>query len=348
MEIFAEGKVAVVTGASSGIGRAVARHCTGLGMKVCIIDIDGPELTQAAEELKQLARNPDDVLAQEADVAKRESMEAVRSAVLAHFQVNTVHFLMNNAGVGTGGGALADAKIWEKTMSVNLNGVINGCQVFVPLMKDAGECGVIVNTGSKQGITCPPGNLAYNVSKAGVKVYTEGLEHELRQRGGGEAGPRRLRAHLLVPGWVNTSIVRKQRRAEQGAAYREEEVPFHEGRPAAGAWMPDQLVAFFMDELRKGTFYIICPDNEVDIETDNLRMQWAMQDITERRPPLSRWHDDYKEDFTAYLQQAAAGNSKTNNQEKQQEEDKKETCANNQQPAEKKRRMGEEQNQEKL
>ena len=81
-------------------------------------------------------------------------------------------------------------------------GVIYGCQAFVEGMKASGEIGCIINTGSKQGITCPPGNLAYNVSKAAVKVYTEGLQYELRQ----EAGSK-LSAHLLVPGWVNTNII---------------------------------------------------------------------------------------------------------------------------------------------
>merc|ERR1719277_2977153 len=118
---------------------------------------------------------------------------------------------MNNAGVGTGGGALAPLKDWQRTIDVNAWGPIHGCQAFVPSMKASGKPGLIVNTGSKQGITMPPGNLSYNVSKAALKAYTEGLQHELRQES-------KLRAALLVPGWMNTSIMLKSKRSEAAAA----------------------------------------------------------------------------------------------------------------------------------
>ena len=207
------------------------------------------------------------------------------------------HFLMNNAGTGLGGGAMTDMDMVQRVMSVNTYGPINGCLAFVPRMK---EPGIIVNTGSKQGITMPPGNLTYNMSKAALKTYTEGLEHELRQKSN-----RNLRAALLVPGWVNTSIVKKTIRDKAvvaGEAFDESSVPFHEDKPAEGAWMPSQVVEFMINELDKGRFYIICPDNDVDRETDNLRMTWTMQDITQDRPPLSRWHPDYKEEFSAFLE----------------------------------------------
>ena len=161
-----------------------------------------------------------------------------------------------------------------------------------------------MNTGSKQGIADAPGNLVYNTSKAALKCFTEGLEHELRtaaaskEGGGGSGSPtRRLRAALLVPGWVNSSIALKAKRAELGGiggggggndpeALRASTF-FHEAKPAAGAWMPDQVVDFMLEELAKGKFYVICPDNDVDRETDNLRMTWTMQDITLDRPPLT-------------------------------------------------------------
>ena len=78
-------------------------------------------------------------------------------------------------------------------------------------------------------------------------------------------------------------------------------VSFHEDNPASGAWMPQQVVDFMISELDRGLFYIICPDNDVDRETDNLRMTWTMQDITLNRPPLSRWHPEYKDKFTEFL-----------------------------------------------
>jgi hypothetical protein len=192
-------------------------------------------------------------------------------------------------------------------------------------MKDSKEPGIIVNTGSKQGITMPPGNLTYNMSKAALKCYTEGLEHELRS----SDDSNHLRSALLIPGWVNTSIALKQVRQEKkekGEDFDPSTVFFHEDKPAAGAWMPQQVCDFLIQgkpiyynfiflikrfyitskhssssELDKGKFYIVCPDNEVDRETDNLRMTWTMQDITLNRPPLSRWHPDWKEKFNEFL-----------------------------------------------
>lgn len=229
------------------------------------------------------------------DVSNTKSVEALAEAVFANG--GKCHFLMNNAGSGLGGGAMTDMETVQRVMGVNTYGPINGCLAFVPRMK---EPGIIVNTGSKQGITMPPGNLTYNMSKAALKTYTEGLEYELRQDPN-----RNLRAALLVPGWVNTSIVKKTMRDKAVAAgevFDESNVPFHEEQPATGAWMPSQVIDFMVQELDKGKFYVICPDNDVDRETDNLRMTWTIQDITQDRPPLSRWHPDYTEMFSAFLE----------------------------------------------
>jgi short-subunit dehydrogenase len=187
------------------------------------------------------------------------------------------------------------------TMAINTYGPIHGCLAFVPKMKESKQPGIIVNTGSKQGITMPPGNLTYNMSKAALKCYTEGLEHDLRNS---EDSKHHLRAAFLIPGWVNTSIALKsirQKKLENGEEFDPSAVSFHEDKPASGAWMPQQVVDFMIQELNKGRFYIVCPDNSVDRETDNLRMTWTMQDITQDRPPLSRWHPDYKEKFHDYL-----------------------------------------------
>lgn len=228
-------------------------------------------------------------------MADPASVNALADAVFAND--GKCHFLFNNAGTGLGGGPLTSMEMVQRVMGVNTYGPINGCLAFIPRMK---EPGIIVNTGSKQGITMPPGNLTYNMSKAALKTYTEGLEHDLRQDPN-----RNLRAALLVPGWVNTSISKKTMRDSaivDGKEFDESKVPFHEDNPASGAWMPSQVVEFMVQELDKGRFYIICPDNDVDRETDNLRMTWTMQDITQDRPPLSRWHPDYKESFNAYLE----------------------------------------------
>lgn len=297
-DCLAAGNVAVITGASSGIGLAVAKHCAALGMKVFLADNDETELTSAASEVAALAKGgAGDVVAVPVDVSDPTAVARLKDSAFA--ATGSVSFLMNNAGVGRGGGALAPLKDWQRTVDVNTWGPIHGCQAFVPAMKASGKPGLIINTGSKQGITMPPGNLAYNVSKAALKAYTEGLEHELRSEPDGK-----LSCALLVPGWVNTSIMLKSTRAAAQAAGEEfnvDKVFFHEGKPAAGAWMPKQVVDYMLSELDKGRFYIICPDNDVDRETDNLRMTWAMQDVTQDRAPLSRWHPDYKEDFEAFL-----------------------------------------------
>mmetsp|Transcript_76993 Transcript_76993/g.152522 ORF Transcript_76993/g.152522 Transcript_76993/m.152522 type:complete len:310 (-) Transcript_76993:130-1059(-) len=299
-EIIAAGKVAVITGASSGIGLAASRRLAKAGMKVFMVDVDATELQAACPLVQAVAAAPTDVTAVTTDVRDLKAMETLRDQA---FAVNgTVSFLMNNAGIQlAGGGALASLDDWHKMTDVNTWGPIHGCQAFVPAMQKSGAPGIIVNTGSKQGITMPPGNLAYNVSKAALKAYTEGLEHELRSSEGS-----RLSAALLVPGWTNTSIALKPKRdaaAAAGEAFDPANVFFHEAKPQPGAWMPDQVVDFMMEELDKGRFYIMCPDNDVDRATDNLRMTWTMQDITLDRPPLSRWHPDYKDAFQAFLEQ---------------------------------------------
>ncbi len=163
--------------------------------------------------------------------------------------------------------------------AINLWGVIHGSQVFAPGMLERGKPGMIINTGSKQGITTPPGDPAYNVAKAGVKAFTEALEHELRNRPG-----RTVTAHLLIPGFVFTPLT------AQGRTEKPE-----------GAWTPEQTVDFMMESLETGDFYILCPDNMVTRAVDERRILWAAGDIAENRPPLSRWHPDYGDAFETFL-----------------------------------------------
>jgi NAD(P)-dependent dehydrogenase (short-subunit alcohol dehydrogenase family) len=270
------GRVAVITGGASGIGLAAAERFASMGLKVCLADLSAEALERAAEIVAAVSGR-DAVLTVPTDVSRLESVQALRDAAYARF--GEVAVLMNNAGTSPGGGPYEHIDRWRRVLEVNLWGVINGVQTFTPsMLAQRSEC-AIINTGSKQGITCPPGDTAYNVSKAGVKVLTEALAHSLRNEDGA-----RISAHLLVPGSTFTGMTRRN---------RTEKPP--------GAWTPEQVVDVLIERVNRRDFYIICPDNEVTTEVDNKRILWAAQDITQNRAPLSRWHPDYKDEFAAFL-----------------------------------------------
>jgi NAD(P)-dependent dehydrogenase (short-subunit alcohol dehydrogenase family) len=271
-------RTAVITGAASGIGLAAATKLASLGMKLCLADIDGPALDRAAAEVARHSANPGDIRTMLADVSRREDVQGLRD--LAYESFGEVAFLMNNAGVEGGGTLLGDPTRWRKILEVNLWGVIHGVQIFAPAMIAQGTPCAIINTGSKQGITCPPGETAYNVTKAGVKVVTEALAHELRN-----IEDCAVTAHLLVPGFTFTGFTR----------VRVSEKP-------AGAWTPEQVIDFMLEAMAAGDFYLLCPDNDVTRDMDEHRILWAAQDITKNRPALSRWHPDYKQAFADFMQ----------------------------------------------
>jgi NAD(P)-dependent dehydrogenase (short-subunit alcohol dehydrogenase family) len=273
---LAANRVAVVTGAASGIGLAASAKFAALGMKVCMADANSDALETAAEKVRATAAKQDDVRSFTVDVSILEDVQRLKASVFDAF--GEVALLMNNAGTGGGGELFGDPARWRRIIGVNLWGVINGVQAFAPDMMRQGTPAAIVNTGSKQGITCPPGDTAYNVSKAGVKVVTESLAHELRNTDGC-----RVSAHLLIPGFTFTAMT---------AGSRTE-------RPPA-AWTPEQVVDFMFASMGKGDFYILCPDNDVPRELDERRILWAAGDIVENRPPLSRWHPDYKDAFAKF------------------------------------------------
>ncbi|MBP2150244.1 SDR family NAD(P)-dependent oxidoreductase [Xanthobacter flavus] len=275
---LSSGAVAVITGGASGIGLAAAEKLAARGLKVAIADLPGEKLDAAAARVAAVAPGgAGDVLAVATDVSRPEDLERLEEIVAGRF--GGTDLLMNNAGVQPGSAIFGPFANWEKVLGVNLMGIIHGCRAFGPKMIALGRPGLIVNTGSKQGITTPPGDPAYNVSKAGVKAFTEALEHELRNTPGCLVS-----ARLFIPGFVFTPL----------AAGGRTEKP-------AGAWTAAQTVDFLLEKLEAGDFYILCPDNDVPRALDEKRIAWAAGDIIENRPPLSRWHKDHAEAFAAFV-----------------------------------------------
>lgn len=270
---LAPGRAAVITGAASGIGLAAAERFAALGMTLCLADVDAPRLDAAVASLSTRT----EVVGVLTDVSRLEDVERLRDRAYAAF--GDVAVLMNNAGREGGGALFAPAERWREIIGTNLWGVVHGVQAFGPAMIAQNTPGAIVNTGSKQGITCPPGDTAYNVSKAGIKAVTEALAHDLRNAPGCQ-----VTAHLLVPGFTYTGFTR----------VRAAEKP-------PGAWLPEQVVAFMLDGMARGDFYILCPDNDVTREVDEKRILWAAGDLIQNRPALSRWHPDYKDAFAAFM-----------------------------------------------
>lgn len=266
--------VAVITGAADGIGFAAAQRYAGFAMHVLMADIDAERLAAAAEEVRAVAaRHGGRVETQVIDVARYEQVVALKDRAYKLFE--RVDVLMNNAGTSQATGAWSGLAQWQHILAVNLWGIVHGVQAFTNAMIAQQRPALIINTGSKQGITNPPGNPAYNVSKAGVKTLTEALQHELRNTAGNQVS-----AHLLVPGYTFTGLTR-QRVASK----------------PAGAWLPEQVIDTMLAAIARGSFYIICPDNEVTSADDGKRMVWAAYDMAADRPPLSRWHADYQQAF---------------------------------------------------
>ncbi|SNY92255.1 NAD(P)-dependent dehydrogenase, short-chain alcohol dehydrogenase family [Cohaesibacter sp. ES.047] len=268
------GKVAFVTGGASGIGLAAARRFMDAGMKVLLTDLPGDALDQAAQMLKA---EGGDVTALAVDVTDRDQLARAREKA---DQMGQLSMVMSNAGREGGGEILAGEEVWKRTLETNLWGAIHVSQLFLPDLIAAEQDAAIIFTGSKQGITLPPGDTAYNVSKAALRALAESVSHDLVKKTGG-----RVSAHLLIPGFTFTGFTRAHGVTEKPEA----------------AWAADQVADFLMSGLDHGDFYILCPDNDVDRATDEKRMRWGIGDIIENRPALSRWHPDYADAFDHYM-----------------------------------------------
>ncbi|KAF8133890.1 NAD(P)-binding protein [Boletus edulis] len=261
------GRVAVITGAANGIGRAAAIELARVGLKIALADVSEDLIVQTGKEVAAIVGDGN-VLVIPTDVSKIGDVQHLRDKVYEAW--GEVAVLLNNAAIGP------DSKSWEKldnwrnTFEVNLFGVVNVQQTFVPSMLHQENQAIVINTGSKQGITNPP--------------LTEGLAYELRERPACN-----VTAHLFVPGWTFTGMT-----ARSG------------GAKPTGAWSAEETVLYMLEHVRLGEFYILCPDNETRREVDQLRIMWGAADMAEGRPALSRWHKDWKPLFEEYIRDGMA------------------------------------------
>lgn len=250
-----QGKVAVVTGAASGIGRALAGAFAAEGAAVVLADIEADPLEEAAAEVEGLGV---DALAVPTDVRDAAAVDALRDAALDRF--GAVHVVCNNAGVSTGGRLWEHSvEDWDWLLGVNLMGVVHGVRAFTPTLIEQGE-GHIVNTASVAGLLTPPFLGLYNVTKHAVVALSETLYGELALVEGADVG-----VSVLCPGWVATRIHESHR--NRPAA---DEVDGTEGEDAFGAGFaevaaglianglaPTAVAGMVLDAVRERRFYIL-------------------------------------------------------------------------------------------
>jgi NAD(P)-dependent dehydrogenase (short-subunit alcohol dehydrogenase family) len=260
-------KVAVVTGAASGIGRGLAERFAAEGMRVVLADIEQPALEQAARELTDAGAS---VLAVRTDVSKLADVEALAARTVERFEA--VHVLCNNAGVGGGGGLSWDASLesWQWTLGINFWGVVYGVRTFVPQMLKQGDECHIVNTASVAGLIAGAGGPAYTASKFAVVGYTETLYHELQFASGGKIG-----VSVLCPALTNTRILDSARNYPGGPP---PELSPAEGTPEramldglkavfAGGMSPSEVARQVFEAIQEKRFYVLThPEHNLQIE----------------------------------------------------------------------------------
>jgi NAD(P)-dependent dehydrogenase (short-subunit alcohol dehydrogenase family) len=252
-----DGRVAVVTGAASGIGRGMADAFVAAGMKVVLADVQEDALEHAAKELLDAGA---DALAVPTDVADPDAVTRLRDAALDRF--GAVHVLCNNAGVGPPGGLVWEStpNDWRWTFGVNVFGVAHGIQAFVPRMLASGEEGIVINTSSPDGPIAPmPQASVYAATKCAVTCVTECLAAQLEAEGG------RVRAAVFYPsgkGLLDTGLWTSDRnRPPELARERPRETPpltVAELRERGVPVQPlDELADLVVDGIRDGRFVMI-------------------------------------------------------------------------------------------
>ncbi len=274
-----QGKVAVITGGASGLGRAMAERFAREGMRIVLADVEPTALAGAEAEMKAAGAQ---VIGVRTDVAKAAEVEALAQQALAAF--GAVHLVANNAGVAPLGNAWENSVAdWEWTLGVNLWGVIHGVRVFTPIMLAQGDEAHIVNTASVSGLISPPGSAMYNVTKHAVVTLTETLYHDLALK------QARIGCSVLCPAYVPTGIVDSERNrpallqnpAREKTAEQQAREALLRKAVTSGKQSAGDVAQKVFEAVRDGRFYILThPRIKPSI-------QWRMEDILQDRNPTN-------------------------------------------------------------
>jgi len=274
-----QGKVAVITGGASGLGRAMAERFAREGMRIVLADVEPNALAKAEAEMKAAGAK---VIGVRTDVSKAAEVEALAQQTLAAF--GAVHLVANNAGVAPLGSAWENSVAdWEWTLGVNLWGVIHGVRVFTPIMLAQGGEAHIVNTASVSGLISPPGSAMYNVTKHAVVTLTETLYHDLALK------QARIGCSVLCPAYVPTGIVDSERNrpaplqnpAQEKSAEQQAREALLRKAVTSGKLSAADVAEKVYAAVRDGRFYILThPRIKPSI-------QWRMEDILQERNPTN-------------------------------------------------------------
>jgi len=271
----------------------MTRFCNSLDMNVILMDQNLDALNEVCTSLDR-DEHPTRTTSHLIDVSSISEWQTLAPQIRAIYPEG-IDLLVLNAGASPrpaeGKSPWQDAEYFQKTLAINTLGYTNGLATFLddvlnvhPRVQEGSEdeegyesvssppARAIVLTGSKQGITNPPGNPAYNASKAAVRTIAEHLSYDLATK-----APN-VSVHLLVPGWTYTGLT-------AGASTEK----------PAGAWTPEQVQEFLCKKMAVGAFYVICPDNDVSEDLDKKRILWGANDLVQGRPPLTRWRQEWKE-----------------------------------------------------
>jgi NAD(P)-dependent dehydrogenase (short-subunit alcohol dehydrogenase family) len=262
-------------------------------MNLALLDINKDNLAAATSALSD-SNSDTTTKSYPLDVSSLSAWQSLSTQLSTDFP--SIDLLMLNAGHGPKPKTSSpwfDTEYFHSTLNTNLYGVIYGLSTFLPLIQKSPGPSAVIITGSKQGITNPPGNPAYNASKSAVKTLAEHLAHDLRSEGNAIYSPH-VSVHLLVPGWTYTGLSGNP--GPKGAKTEDTQ-----DRRPKGAWSPQQCAEYGFKKIQEGKFYVICPDNDVDEALDQARMSWGLGDVVEGRKPLSRWEEGTKGEAAKWI-----------------------------------------------